>query len=254
MRARHRRWPFSDYYRVAGNSPKNRLYYKDLSKPDSEVVKLLDDFDAEYQFLDNDGPVLWIKTDLDAPRGRLIAIDTRHPERASWKTIVPQGSDKLEHANVVNNSFVLSYLKDAQTEGRIYDLQGKFLHNVDLPGIGTAEGFGGKRKDTETFYAFTSFVTPTTIYRYDLAAGKSGVFRQPKVDFDASKYETRQVFFASKDGTRVPMFITAKKGLKLDGQNPVLLYAYGGFNVSMTPAFSVGNARVARDGRRVCPA
>ena len=225
-----------------GTSPKNRLYYKDLSKPDSEVVKLLDDFDAEYQFLDNDGAVLWIKTDLDAPRGRLIAIDTRHPERASWKTIVPQGPDKLEHANVVNNSFVLSYLKDAQTEGRIYDLQGKFLHNVDLPGIGTAEGFGGKRKDTETFYAFTSFVTPTTIYRYDLAAGKSGVFRQPKVDFDASKYETKQVFFASKDGTRVPMFVTAKKGLKLDGQNPVLLYAYGGFNVSMTPAFSVGNA------------
>jgi prolyl oligopeptidase len=225
-----------------GTSPKNRLYYKDLSKPDSEVVKLLDDFDAEYQFLDNDGAVLWIKTDLDAPRGRLIAIDTRHPERAGWKTIVPQSPDKLEHANVVNNSFVLSYLKDAQTEGRIYDLQGKFLHNVDLPGIGTAEGFGGKRKDTETFYAFTSFVTPTTIYRYDLAAGKSGVFRQPKVDFDASKYETKQVFFVSKDGTRVPMFITAKKGLKLDGQNPVLLYAYGGFNVSMTPAFSVGNA------------
>ena len=225
-----------------GTSPKNRLYYNDLSKPDSDVFKLLDDFDAEYQFLDNDGPVLWIKTDLDAPRGRLIAIDTRHPERASWKTIVPQSPDKLEHANVINNTFVLSYLKDAQTEGRIYDLQGKFLHNVDLPGIGTAEGFGGKRKDTETFYAFTSFVTPTTIYRYDLAAGKSGVFRQPKVDFDASKYETKQVFVASKDGTRVPMFITAKKGLKLDGQNPVLLYAYGGFNVSMTPAFSVGNA------------
>lgn len=225
-----------------GTSPKNRLYYKDLTNPNGEVVKLLDDFDAEYQFLDNDGPVFWIKTDLDAPRGRVIAIDTRHPERSNWKTIVAQSADKLDRANVVNDSFVLSYLKDAQTEVRVYDLTGKFLHNVDLPGIGTAEGFGGKRSDKETFYAFTSFITPTTIYRYDLSAGKSGVFRQPKVDFDASLYETKQVFYTSKDGTRVPMFITAKKGLKLDGQNPVLLYAYGGFNVSLTPAFSVGNA------------
>jgi prolyl oligopeptidase len=225
-----------------GTSPKNRLYYKDLTDPNSQVIKLLDDFDAQYQFLDNDGPVFWIKTDLEAPRGRVIAIDTRHPERTSWKTIVPQSADKLEHANIINNTFVLSYLKDAQTDVRIYDLDGKFLHNVDLPGIGTAEGFGGKRKYKETFYAFTSFTIPTTIYRYDLSAAKSAVFRQPKVDFDSSKYETKQVFFTSKDGTRVPMFITAKKGLKLDGQNPVLLYAYGGFNISLTPAFSVGNA------------
>ena len=225
-----------------GTSPKNRLYYKDLTKPDSEVVKLLDDFDAEYGFVDNDGPVFWIKTDRDAPRGRVIAIDTRHPERANWKTIVPQGKDKLEHANVINDSFVLGYLKDAQTEVRIHDLSGKLLHTVDLPGIGTAEGFAGKRKDKETFYAFTSFITPTTIYRYDLPAAKSSVYRQPKVDFDSSRYETKQVFYNSKDGTRVPMFITAKKGLKLDGQNPVLLYAYGGFNISLTPAFSVGNA------------
>jgi len=225
-----------------GTSPKNRLYYKDLADPNSQVIKLLDDFDAQYQFLDNDGPVFWIKTDLEAPRGRLIAIDTRHPERASWKTIVPQSADKLEHANIINNTFVVSYLKDAQTDVRIYDLDGKFLHNVDLPGIGTAEGFGGKREYKDTFYAFTSFTIPTTIYRYDLASAKSAVFRQPKVDFDSSKYETKQVFFTSKDGTRVPMFITAKKGLKLDGQNPVLLYAYGGFNISLTPAFSVGNA------------
>src|SRR5215472_2806835 len=225
-----------------GTSPKNRLYYKDLAKPDSPVVKLLDDFDAAYQFIDNDGPVFWIQTDLDAPRGKLIAIDTRHPERGNWKTIVAEGKDTLEHSGVVDNVFLLSYLKDAQAEVRVYDLKGKFLRDVDLPGIGTAEGFGGKRKDKETFYAFTSFISPTTIYRYDLTAGKSSVFRQPKVDFDASLYETKQVFYNSKDGTRVPMFITAKKGLKPDGQNPVLLYAYGGFNVSLTPAFSVGTA------------
>jgi len=132
-------------------------------------------------------------------------------------------------------------LKDARTEVRVYDLTGKFLHNVDLPGIGTAAGFGGKRRDKETFYAFTSFISPTTIYRYDPQDAKSAIFRQPKVDFDSSQYETKQVFYNSKDGTRVPMFLTYKKGLKLDGQNPVLLYAYGGFDISLTPAFSIPN-------------
>ena len=224
-----------------GTSPKNRLYYKDLTQPDSPVVKLLDDFDAQYSFIDNDGPVFWIQTDLDAPRGRLLAIDTRNPERSNWKTLVAQGSDKLEFANVVNNSFLLGYLKDARTEVRVHDLSGTFLRDVDLPGIGTAVGFGGKRKDKETFYAFTSFTSPATVYRYDPIAAKSAVFRQPKVDFDASRYETKQVFFKSKDGTRAPMFLTYKKGLKLDGQNPVLLYAYGGFDISLTPFFSVSN-------------
>jgi prolyl oligopeptidase len=222
-----------------GTSPKNRLYYKDLTKPDSQVVKLLDDFDAEYRFIDNDGPVFWIRTDLDAPRGKLIAIDTRHPEKANWKTVVEQGADKLEDVNAVENLFLIGYLKDAKTEVRVHDLQGKFLRNVDLPGIGTAAGFGGKRKDKETFYSFTSFISPTTIYRYDPGTGKSSIFKQPKVDFDATKYETKQVFYNSKDGTRIPMFLTYKKGLKLDGQNPTLLYAYGGFDISLTPGFSI---------------
>ena len=224
-----------------GTSPKTRLYYKDLTKPDAQVVKLLDDFDAEYRFVDNDGPVFWIRTDLKAPRGKLIAIDTRHPELANWKTVVAEGPDKLEGANTVDNLFLLSYLKDARTEVRVHDLKGKFVRNVDLPGIGTAQGFGGKRTDKETFYAFTSFVTPTSVYRYEPAAGKSTVFRQPKVDFDPAKYETKQVFYNSKDGTRVPMFLTYKKGLKLDGENPTLLYAYGGFDISLTPFFSVPN-------------
>ncbi len=224
-----------------GTSPNNRLYYKDLTQPDSPVVKLLDDFDAQYSLIDNDGPVFWVQTDLDAPRGRLLAIDTRHPERTNWKTLVAQGADKLEFANVVNNSFLLGYLKDARTEVRVHDLSGTFLRDVDLPGIGTAVGFGGKRKDKETFYAFTSFTSPATVYRYDPVAARSAVFRQPKVDFDASRYETKQVFYKSKDGTRVPMFLTYKKGIKLDGQNPVLLYAYGGFDISLTPFFSVSN-------------
>jgi len=222
-----------------GTSPKNRLYYKDLTKPDSQVVKLLDDFDAEYRFIDNDGPVFWIRTDLDAPRGRLIAIDTRHSEKANWKTLVEQSADKLEEVSVVDNLFLLGYLKDAKTEVRVHDLNGKFLRKVDLPGIGTAAGFGGKRKDKETFYSFTSFISPTTIYRYDPGTGTSSIFKKPKVDFDATQYETKQVFYNSKDGTRVPMFLTYKKGVKLDGQNPTLLYAYGGFDISLTPAFSI---------------
>lgn len=224
-----------------GTSPKNRLYYKDLTELDSPVVKMLDDFDARYAFVDNDGPVFWIQTDLDAPRSRLIAIDTRHPGRKNWKTVVPQSSDTLEETDVVDNKFLMRYLKDAKSEVRVYDLKGKLLGNVDLPGIGTAAGFHGKRNYKETFYSFTSFVSPTTIYRYDPEAGKSTVFRQPKVDFDPSQYETTQVFYHSKDGTRVPMFLTYKKGLKRDGQNPTLLYAYGGFDISLTPFFSVPN-------------
>jgi prolyl oligopeptidase len=204
-------------------------------------VKLLDDFDAQYQFIDNDGPVFWFKTDLDTPRSRLIAIDTRKPERSNWKTIVPQAAETMTNANVVDDKFLVEYLKDAQTEVRVYDLQGKFLRDVDLPGIGTAPGFSGKRKDKETFYAFTSFTVPTTIYRYDPEKGASAIFRQPKVDFDPSRYETKQIFYQSKDGTRIPMFLTYKKGMKLDGQNRVLLYAYGGFDISLTPAFSVPN-------------
>jgi prolyl oligopeptidase len=222
-------------------SRKNRLYYKDLTQPDSPVVKLLDNFDAQYVFIDNDGPVFWFQTNLDAPRGRIISIDTRQPERANWKTLVPQGPDKLELANTINNSFFLEYLKDARTEVRVHDLTGAFLRTVDLPGIGTAVGFGGKRTDKETFYAFTSFISPATVYRYDPEAGKSTVYRQPKVDFDPTRYETRQVFYHSKDGTRVPMFLTYKKGLSLDGQNPTLLYAYGGFDISLSPFFSVPN-------------
>jgi prolyl oligopeptidase len=228
-------------YVAQDTSSKNRLYYKDLTQPDSPIVKLIDEFDAQYNFIDNDGPVFWLQTDLDAPRGRLIAVDTRHPERTSWKTLVAQGADKLEFANVVNNSFFLGYLKDARTEVRVHDLNGAFLRNVDLPGIGTAAGFGGKRKDKETFYAFTSFISPVTVYRYDPVAAQSAVFRQPKVDFDPSRYETKQVFYTSKDGTRVPMFLTYKKGIQLNGQNPTLLYAYGGFDISLTPFFSVPN-------------
>ncbi len=187
------------------------------------------------------GTVFYFRTDLDAPRGRVIAIDTAKPERANWREIIPQTSDRLQGVTLVNDQLIADYLKDAHSHIKIFGRDGKAVREVELPGLGSAAGFGGKRKDTETFYSFTSFTTPTTIYRYDLTTGKSTVFRQPKVHFNPADYETKQIFYHSKDGTRVPMFITAKKGLKLDGNNPAYLYGYGGFDISVTPAFSPAN-------------
>ncbi len=224
-----------------GTDPRNRLFYKDLEDKGSQVVELIDELEAAYNFIGNDGPLFWFRTDLNAPRGRIMAIDTRSPDRRNWKELVPQAAETLENVSLVGDHFIASYLKDARTQVKLFDLDGKFVREVDLPGIGTANGFVGKRKDTETFYAFTSFTTPTTIYRYDPKTGKSTIYRQPKVDFNSHDYETKQVFYKSKDGTRVPMFITHKKGLKLDGNNPTYLYGYGGFSVSLTPAFSIAN-------------
>ncbi len=222
-----------------GTSPKNRVFYLDLQAPGSQVVELLNDFDASYNFVDNDGPVFWFLTDLDAPRGRLIAIDTRNPARNQWRELIPQSKETLQSVSVLNEQFVCSYLKDAHSQVRIFSLAGAPVREVELPGIGTVGGFAGEKTDTETFYAFTSFTVPGSIYRYDLKTGQSTLFRQPKVDFNPTDFETRQVFYNSKDGTRIPMFITHKKGIKLDGSNPTYLYGYGGFNISLTPSFSV---------------
>jgi prolyl oligopeptidase len=224
-----------------GTDVKTRIYFKDLKAKDAQVVKLLDDFDAAYTFVGNEGTRFWFQTDLQAPRGKLIEIDTANPARSNWKVIVPEAKETLQTTTFVNNKFILNYLKDAYTQVKIYDTSGKFVNEVKFPEIGSAEGFGGKGSDKETFYSFTGFTTPATIYRYDMTTGKSTIFRQPKVDFNPANFETKQVFYTSKDGTKVPMFITYKKGLKLDGNNPTYLYGYGGFNISMTPGFSVGN-------------
>ena len=220
-----------------GTDPKNRIYYKDLKDPASKVVPLLDEKDAVYNFIDNDGPVFRFVTDLNAPMGKVIAIDTRHPGREKWKTIIPEAKDKLEAASTLDNKFVAMYLKDAHSEVKVFDLHGRYLREVELPGLGTAMGFGGLRRDKETFFQYAGFATPGTIYRYDVASGESTVFRKPALKFNPDDYETRQVFYSSKDGTRVPMFITAKKGINLDGANPTLLYGYGGFDISLTPSF-----------------
>ena len=224
-----------------GTDPRNLVFYKDLTDPSAAVVELISTFDAEYSFLDNEGTIFWFRTDLNAPKGRLIAIDIAQPDRAHWQEIIPEAEETLESVSLLNHQFVVDYLKDAYTTIKIFDLQGSFVRQVDLPGIGSAGGFNGKRADTETFYSFTSFTTPTTIYRYDMTTGESAIFRQPQVDFDPTRYETTQVFYPSTDSTQVPMFITHKKGVVLDGSNPLLLYGYGGFSISLSPSFSVSN-------------
>lgn len=224
-----------------GTDPKNRVFYKDLTVAGAVVVELLTDFDASYDFVGNDGPVFWFRTDLKAPRGRLIAIDTRRPARGDWKEVVGQTEATLTQAGVVGERLVLEYLKDARSQVKLHRLDGSLEREVTLPGIGSAAGFGGKREESETFYSFTGYTTPGRVYRHDLATGETKLWREPKVDFNPDAFETKQVWVTSKDGTKLPMFVTHKKGLKLDGNNPVLLYGYGGFNISLTPAFSVGN-------------
>src|SRR5881396_2139784 len=227
-----------------GTDRRNRVYYLDLKdarhpRVKGEVVRLLDEFDASYGFIGNDGPVFYVLTDLDAPRKRVIAIDTRHPERSRWREIIPQGDDVLETVQIIHDAFVANYLHDAHSQLRLLALDGRLLKSLELPALGSVVSISGERRNDEMFYAFTSFLYPTTIFRYDFKTGETSVFKAPAIDFDPSGYETTQVFYRSKDGTRVPMFITHRKGLKLDGSNPAYLYGYGGFNISLTPSFSV---------------
>lgn len=219
-----------------GTDPKNLVFYKDLTQADAPVVELINEFEADYSFVDYEGTKFWFQTDLNAPRSRVIAIDI---ETHNQTEIIPETEDTLRGIGVLNHQFVASYLKDAYTQVKIFNLDGSFVREVELPGIGSAGGFNGKPDDTETFYSYTSFTTPRTIYHYNMVTGESSLYRQPEVDFNPDNYETHQVFYHSKDGTRVPMFITHKKGLKLDGNNPTILYGYGGFGISLTPSFSI---------------
>jgi prolyl oligopeptidase len=229
-----------------GTGPKNLVLYQDLkkSKPGAkgQMVTLVGEFEGKFDFIGNQGPIFWFVTDLDAPRGRLVAIDIRKPHKKDWRELVAQGADPVQTASTVGGKIFVEYLHDAHSRIAVHAPSGAHLGDVQLPGLGSAGGFGGRKQHTETFYSFTSFTAPDTIFRYDLKTGKSEVFRAPKVAFDGSQYESTQVFVTSKDGTKVPMFITHKKGMKLDGNNPTLLYGYGGFNISLTPFFSVVHA------------
>lgn len=219
-----------------GTDVKNRIFYQDLHKTDAPVVELLGKQDASYSFLGHDGPVFWFRTDLKAPRGRIIAIDVTKP--GEIMELVRQVQEKLDSVSVVGNRFVANYLKDAHSLVRMYSFTGEAAGEIPLPGLGTASGFTGKRSDMETFYSYVSYTEPPTIYRYEFAKDTSTVLFRPKVDFDSSKFTTEQAFYESKDGTRVPMFITHRKDFSKDGAHPTLLYGYGGFDISITPSFS----------------
>ncbi len=219
-----------------GTDPKNQVFYQDLTQPNAEVIELIQEFEAEYSFIDYEGSQFWFQTDLNAPKSRVIAIDINTGNQTE---IIPEAEETLQGIGLLNNQFVASYLKDAYTQIKIFDLEGSLIKEVELPGIGSAGGFRGKRYDTETFYSYTSFTTPNTIYRYNMVTGESTFYRQSEVDFHPAEYEVKQVFYTSKDGTQVPMFITHKKDLNLDGNNPTILYGYGGFGVSLTPSFSI---------------
>jgi prolyl oligopeptidase len=228
-------------YQTKGSSPFNELAVKDLEDPAAPVVPISTVADALYSPIDNDGTRFWIQTTLNAPNGRVVEVDLTHPERENWKTIIPESAHHLDSVSMIDDTFVANYLADAQSMVELYTREGELIEKLTLPGVGTAVGFAGKRSDTETFYQFTNFTTPATIYRLDMKTRESSVYRQPKLKFDPAQYETKQVFYTSKDGTRVPMFLSSKKRLKLDGTNPTLLYGYGGFNISLRPEFSSAN-------------
>lgn len=222
-----------------GSSDNNAVFVRDLSEPDSEIRPLLDDFDAKYYWVDSIDNEIIFYTTLDAPRGRVIAVDVRNPTREKWVEIIPQVDDVLDGISLVNDTYIAEYMHDAHTRVEMFKLDGSPLGELELPGLGSAGGFNGERTDTVTYYTFSGFTTPTTIYRLDMKTRKSSVFRKLDVKFDPSLFESKQVFYESKDGTKVPMFITHKKGVELDGTNPTLLYGYGGFNSGMSPWFSI---------------
>ncbi len=238
-----------------GTDERNRVTIIDLTKPAAKPIELIDNFEHEYTFVGNVGTEFYFKTDLDAPRRRLAAIDIAagnvgqvanlpgqigNPPHGAWKEIIPQAEPTLIHVGFVGDRFIASYLEDVKPKTRVFERDGRHVRDVQFPAIGTAGGFGGERTDKETFYTFSSFATPSSIYRYDIASGESSLFRRPKLKFNPDDYEVKQVFYRSKDGTRVPMFIVHKKGIELDGSNPTLLYGYGGFDISVLPGFSAG--------------
>ena len=217
-----------------GTQRENRVFVKDLREKDASVEPLLDQADASYDFLGNDGDRLLFKTDKDAPTGRIVAVRIG----GEMETVVPAETQAVQSATMAGGSFFVTRLEDATSAVTQYDLGGTPIRKVGLPGLGTARVGGAYANARDLFYTYTSYTSPPTVYRLDLKTGASTPFRTPTVAFDASKYETRRLFYTSKDGTRIPLFVTCRKGLKLDGTNPTLLYAYGGFNISLTPGFS----------------
>ena len=219
----------------------NELYYKDLTKTNSPIVTIVDNFNSDNSIIENVGSKFYIETDLNAPNKRIVTVDVSNPKPENWKDFIAETENVLS-PSTCGGFFFATYIKDAVSVVQQYDYSGKLVRNIQLPGLGTAGGFSGKKTDKTVYYSFANYISPGTIYALEPQSGKSTVYEKPKVDFKSEEYVSQQVFYTSKDGTKIPMMITHKKGLKIDGKNPTILYAYGGFNISLTPSFSIANA------------
>ncbi|WP_369618292.1 prolyl oligopeptidase family protein [Flavobacterium sp. CFS9] len=226
---------------AANSTYGNELFIKDLTKPNSPIVTIVDNFNSSNQIIENEGTKLFIDTDLNAPNSRVVTVDISNPKPENWKDFIKETKDILS-PTTGGGFFFANYTKDAVSFIQQYDYSGKLIREIKLPGVGSAGGFGAKKGEKTLYYSFTNYTTPGTIYSFEPKSGKSEIYQKPKVDFKSEDYESKQVFYTSKDGTKIPMIITYKKGLKLDGKNPTILYGYGGFNVSLTPSFSIANA------------
>ncbi len=231
-----------------GSEPKSQLFVKDLSQPDSVVQPLVTGFDADYEFVASQGSTMFLLTDHEAPKRRVIAVDVEHPERSAWGEVIAETDDVLQGANLFGEVFFGTYLHDALGKVTRYSIAGETLGDVELPGLGSVSGFAGKSDSTETFFTFENYITPASIYRYDLVDGAVTMWREPKTLLNAADFVTEQVFCESKDGTRVPIIVTRRRDAKLDGGNRTVLYAYGGFNISLSPAYSPAIAAWVESG------
>ena len=223
---------------AAQSTSGNELYLKDLSSPDSKIVRIVDNFDHDHGVIGNDGSRLFIQTNYNAPNKKIVEVEASNPSPGQWKDLIPE-TDNVLRAATGGGKIFASYMIDAKTSVKQFDMQGRMEREVTLPGIGSAYGFNARNDDQELYYTFTSFTYPTSIFKYNISSGSSELYKKPDVKFDTDNYETKQVFYESKDGTKVPMFIVHKKGLELNGKNPTYLYGYGGFNISLTPGFSI---------------
>ena len=230
-----------------GTDPRNGIYYKKLTG-DNDVVQLLKGDEARYEPIGNLGPTFYFFTDLDAPRGKIIAIDFENSGRENWKTIVPEGEDTIDFALMVNNQLVVVYKHHAHHQVEVYDLDGSHDRQIELPTLGSLLPLSGSRDDNELFLVFSTFTIPPSVYHYDFSSQKLTPFQEVELDFKAEDYETNQVFYSSKDGTKIPMFLIHKKGQNQNGDNPTLLYGYGGFNISKTPFFAVEHLVLLEQG------
>ena len=219
----------------------NDLFIQDLTKENAPLVHMVTDFEADSYIIDNDGDKLYIVTNHNAPNKKMVTVDANNPQPENWVDFIPETENVLSPSKGAGYFFA-EYMKDAVSQVKQYDYQGKLVREIELPGIGSASGFGGKKEDNVLYFGFTNYTTPYTSYTFNPETGASEVFQAPKIDFNSADYESKQVFYPSKDGTKVPMIITYKKGTELNGTNPTILYGYGGFNISLTPSFSVSNA------------